>query len=118
MASERFDSTFRLGDAITIVVKVKPFLDVSIPAGANNYLPVSCVNIAIFDSEIEENAIVQDVMKEVPNRPGYYFYRFQSTPDMKSGVYTAISEATVKLDGVFQKNRNVQEFRLVNDGVL
>lgn len=118
MTSERFDNTHRLGDALTIVVKVKPFLDVSLPPGSNNYLPVSCVNIAIFDPEVEEVAVVQDTMKPVPNRPGWYYYRFQTTPDMKEGVYTVISEATCKIDGQILKNRNVQEFRLVNDGVM
>jgi len=120
MAQERFDSTFRVGDAVTIIVKVKPYIDVSLPPSANDYRRVSCVKIAIYDPQEE---LVEDTrenprdMLPVPNRPGWYYYRYQTTPDMEQGVYTAIATAYCKIDTQVYQNRNVQEFRLVNDGI-
>lgn len=120
MTQERFDSTFRVGDAVTIVVKVKPFIDVSIPPSANDYQNVSCVKIALYDPQedlVEDNSGQERTMTQVPNRPGWYFYRYQTTPDMQPGLYTAIATAYCRIDGQILQNRNVQEFRLVNDGI-
>lgn len=117
---ERFDTSFRVGDAVTVVVKVKPFIDVSIPPSANDYQKVSCVKIAIYDPEenlVEDNSTNARTMSEVPNRAGWYFYRYQTTPDMQPGVYTAIATAYCQIDGQILQSRNVQEFRLINDGI-
>jgi len=117
MTADRFDNAFRVGDAVTIVVKVKPFIDVSIPPSANEYRNVSCVNISIYGPDDDDTLVHEGVMNSVPNRPGWYFYRYQTTIDMQPGSYTVISVATCRIDGQFFTNRNVQQISLVDDGI-
>lgn len=120
MAQNRFDPVFRVGDSITIKVNVKPFVDVSIPPSANDYQNVSCVKLGIYDPNdelVEDNSGEERTMTQVPNRPGQYFYRYQTTPDMQPGEYTAIAIVYCRIDGQVRQNRNVQHFTLLNDGV-
>lgn len=115
---ERYDQAYRRGDAISFVVKHKPFIDVSIPPSANDYRPASCMNISIYNEDLTETLINCACMKEVPNRPGWYFYRYQTTKEMQEGVYTAIVTSVTTIDGEDYTNRNVQEFRLTDDHIL
>ena len=115
---ERFDQVFRRGNAITFVVKHKPFIDLSIPPSANDYRPASCMNISIYGETLTEPLLNSASMRQIPNRPGWYYYRYQTTPQMLAGVYTAIITSITTIDGVDYTTRNVQEFRLVDDGIL
>lgn len=118
MASGNHDSAYRVGDSVTVVIKSKPFIDVTLPPSSNEYRKVSCMKIAMYDSTEEENLIHNGEMTEVPNRPGWYFYRWQTTPDMKPGVYTLIGTSQVSIDGQIHSNRIVQQIRLLNDGIF
>ncbi len=118
MSSESFDNVYRRGDAITFVLKHKPYIDLSIPPSANDYRDATCVTIGIFDSTLKEALIDSSDMKRIPNRPGWYYFRYQSDKDMKTGNYTAICTAITKIDGIDYTTRNVQEFRLVDDGIF
>lgn len=116
--TERYDQVYRRGDCITFVVKHKPFIDLSIPASANDYRPASCMNISIYNEKKTETLLATCAMRQVPNRPGWYYYRYQTNPQMVAGVYTAIVTSITTIDGIDYTNRNVQEFRLVDDGIL
>lgn len=115
---ERYDQAYRRGDAITFVVKHKPYIDLSIPPSAQDYRDASCMNISIYSEEIGEELLKSATMTSVPNRPGWYYYRYQTTPQMLEGVYTAIITSITRIDGIDYTSRNVQEFRLVDDKVL
>lgn len=115
---ERYDHAFRIGDAITFKANHRPYIDLSIPASQNDLRDASCINISIYDETLKETILSCDNMVRIPNRPGQYFYRFQTTRNMKPGVYVAIITAITRIDGKDYTNRNVQEFRLINDGVL
>jgi hypothetical protein len=115
---ERYDQAYRRGDAITFVVKHKPFIDLSIPPSANDYRPASCMNISIWSEDLGEELLTSAEMRQVPNRPGWYFYRYQTTKTMLEGVYTAIITSITTIDGEDYTSRNVQEFRLTDDHIL
>lgn len=115
---ERYDQAYRRGDAITFVAKHKPFIDVSIPPSANDYRPASCINVSVYGETLTEPLLKSAAMNPVPNRPGWYFYRYQTTTEMEEGVYTAIITSTVVIDGNEYTSRNVQEFRLTDDHIL
>lgn len=115
---ERYDQAYRRGDAITFVVRHKPFIDLSIPPSANDYRPASCMNISIYSEDLGETILHSKDMTPVPNRPGWYFYRYQTNKKMLEGVYTAIITSITTIDGNDYTNRNVQEFRLTDDGIL
>jgi len=116
--SDRFDNTYRPGDAVTFILKNKPFVDLGVPASANDYRDASCVTIAVYDTTLEEKLIKTTDMKRVPNRAGWYFYRFQTTVEMKPGVYTVIFTAITRIDGEDLTSKSVQEFRLVDEGIF
>lgn len=109
---------YRRGDAITFLAKHKPFVDVSVPPSANDYRDACCVTIAIYDSTSLENLINNGEMIRVPNRPGWYYYRFQSVRDMPVGVYTSVITTVTKIDGVDYTNRSVNDFRIIDDGII
>jgi hypothetical protein len=113
-----FDNAYRLGDAITLVLKNKPYVDLGVPPTANDYRDAGCVTIAIYDPTQKEKLVQAEDMKKVPGKPGWYFYRFQTTAQMKPGVYTAVFTAITRIDGVDLTSKSVQEFRLMDDGVL
>jgi hypothetical protein len=114
---ERFDQVYRRGNAITFVVKHKPFIDLSIPPSANDYRPATCMNISIYDETQTEELLRSTSMTPVPNRPGWYYYRYQTSTSMVAGLYTAIITSITTIDGIDYTTRNVQEFRLVDDGI-
>lgn len=116
--TDTFDNAHRLGDAITFVIKHKPFVDLGIPPTANDYRDAACVTIAIYDTSLKEKLLLAEDMKRVPNKPGWYFYRYQTTVAMKPGVYTAVITAVTRIDGQDLTTRSVKEFRLINDGVF
>lgn len=113
--AEGYDNTFRKGDAITLVLKHKPYIDLSIPPSANSYNDASCVTVGIYSPNKAETLVESADMKRVPNRPGWYFYRYQTTRDMAEGIYTAIFTTVTKIDCVEYTSRNVQEFILQDD---
>lgn len=115
---ERYDQAYRRGDAITFLVRHKPFIDLSIPPSAQDYRDASCMNISIYDETLTETLLKCADMKKVPNRPGWYFYRYQTTPQMLEGVYVAIITSITTIDGEDYTSRNVQEFRLTSDRIL
>ena len=115
--AEQFDTIYRKGDAIVFLLKHKPYIDLGVPASSNEYRDASCVNIGIYDPTKDENLVKSDDMKKVPNRPGWYYYRFQTTRDMQIGIYTVIMTAITKIDGENFSNRSVQQFRLMSDSL-
>lgn len=114
---DQYDSLYRRGDAITFVLKHKPYLDLSIPPSAQEYKDASCVNIGIYDPSSTEELIYSTDMKKVPNRQGWYYYRYQTTKDMAIGLYTVIFTAITRIDGVDYSSRSVQQFRLISDAL-
>jgi hypothetical protein len=90
----------------------------SIPPSANDYNDATCVTIGIFSSDLREKLLEGTSMIHVPNRPGWYYFRYQTTVTMRKGVYTAICTAITNIDGVDYTTRNVQEFRLIDDGIF
>jgi hypothetical protein len=112
------DKVYRRGNAITFVIKHKPFIDLSIPPSANDYRPASCVNISIYDETLNETLLNCQTMTAVPNRPGWYFYRYQTTTSHQPGLYTAIITVITTIDNTDYTTRQVQEFRLVDDNIL
>lgn len=118
MGTESYDHCYRRGECITFVLKHKPFIDLSIPPSSNDYRDASCVNVAVYGTSLKEQKLGGGVMSKVPNRPGWYFYRYQTTPEMLAGVYTAIFTTITTIDGKDYTSRNIQEFRLLDDGIL
>jgi hypothetical protein len=118
MSAEAFDNVYRRGDAIVFVLKHKPYIDLSIPPSANDYRDATCVTIGVFAATIREKLVDGAPMLSVPNRPGWYYFRYQTDVTMKPGVYTAIITAITKIDSIDYTTRNVQEFRLVDDGLV
>lgn len=116
--SIRYDNSFRKGDAITFILKNKPYVDLSIPASANDYRNSNCSTIAIFDATEQEVLLEAQEMKSVPNRPGWYYYRFQTLRSYKTGIYTAIFTVITTIDSVPLTTRSIQEFRLQDDGIV
>lgn len=116
--SDNVDNVYRRGDAITLLLKHKPFIDVSLPPSSNEYRDATCVTFAIYDTTHDENMIFSDQMKRVPNRVGWYFYRYQTTRDMFTGLYTIIYTTITRIDGQDLTTRAVQQFRLLDDGVV
>lgn len=116
--AEAFDSVYRRGDSIVFLLKHRPYIDLSIPASANDYQDATCVTIGIFGATLKERLVDSANMTKVPNNPGWYYFRYQTSISMKVGVYTAICVAITKIDGVDYSTRNVQEFRLVDDGLF
>ncbi len=116
--SDEVDSVFRRGDAITLLLKHKPFIDLGLPPSSNEYRDATCVNFAIYDTTKAEALVFSDQMKRVPNRVGWYFYRYQTTRDMLVGLYTVIYTAITRIDGEDFTSRSVQQFRLMDDGVV
>lgn len=117
MAADQFDTMYRRGDAIVFVAKHKPYLDLGLPPSSNEYRDASCMNIGIFDASLQENLIHSADMQRVPNRPGWYFYRFQTTKDMAIGLYTVIFTAITNIDSTNYSTRSVQQFRLISDAL-
>lgn len=115
--SDQFDTVYRRGDAIVFILKHKPYLDLGLPPSSNEYRDATCVNIGIFDPTTQEALVKSDDMKRVPNRPGWYYYRYQTTRDMATGLYTVIMTAITKIDGENFSNRTVQQFRLLSDAL-
>lgn len=116
--SDTTDNVYRRGDAITFLLKHKPFIDVSLPPSSQEYRDATCINIAIYGTTPEESLIFSGQMKRVPNRVGWYFYRYQTTRDMFTGLYTVIYTSVTKIDGEDLTSRAVDQFRLYDDGVL
>ena len=116
--SDTIDSVYRRGDALTLLLKHKPFIDVSLPPSSNEYRDATGVTFAIYGSDKEEHLVFSDKMKRVPNRVGWYFYRFQTTRDMDVGLYTVIYTTITRIDSEDLTSRSVQQFRLMNDGVV
>lgn len=116
--SDTTDNIYRIGDSITLLLKHKPFIDLSIPPDSNEYRDATCVNFAIYDDTSSETLITQGQMKKVPNKNGWYFYRYQIPDNINPGVYTVIFTSTTRIDGEDLISRSVQEFRVIGDGVL
>jgi hypothetical protein len=116
--SEQYDNTYRPGDAITFLLKNKPFIDLGVPPSANDYRDAGCVTVAVYDTTLKEKLVQASDMKKVPNRPGWYYFRFQTTANMKPGVYTAVFTAITRIDGEDFTSKSVQEFRLTSEGIL
>jgi len=115
---ETYDSAYRRGDAITFVFKHKPYVDLSLPPCSNEYRDAICVTLAIYDSTQKERLVYAVDMTRVPNRPGWYFHRYQTHPNMPSGIYTVIFTSLTKIDGIEYTNRAVQDFELMDDGIV
>lgn len=115
--ADRFDNVYRKGDAIVFILKHKPYIDLGLPPSSNEFRDASCVNIGIYDPSTDEVLIKSDDMKRVPNRPGWYYYRYQTTRDMADGLYTVILNAITKIDGENFASRSVQQFRLMSDKI-
>lgn len=115
MPADRFDTTYRRGDAITFVLKHKPFIDIGLPPSANEYRDASCVNISIYDPTKEEKLVFSGDMPRVPNRPGWYYFRYQTKTDMPEGLYTVIYKVITRIDGIDYASRQVEQFRLISD---
>jgi hypothetical protein len=113
-----FDNAYRLGDAITFVLKNKPYVDLGVPLTANDYRDAGCVTVAVYDTTQQEKLIHAADMKKVPNKAGWYYHRFQSTTQMKPGVYTVVFTAITRIDGEDMTSKSIQEFRLMNDEVF
>ena len=116
--SDIVDSVYRRGDAITLLLKHKPFIDLSLPPSSNEYRDATCVTVAIYDTSEDETVIFSAQMKRVPNRTGWYYYRYQTTRDMLVGLYTVIYTTVTRIDGEDLTSRAVQQFRLMNDGIV
>lgn len=114
----RYDNCYRKGDAITFILKNKPYVDLSIPASANDYRNANCVTLAIYDATQEETLLEAKEMTKVPNRTGWYYYRFQTLRSYKTGIYTAIFTVITNIDNVPLTTRSIQEFRLQDDGIV
>lgn len=112
------DSAYRRGDAITFLIKHKPFIDVSIPPSSNDYRDACCVTIAIYDSSLKELLVEACDMTRVPNRPGWYFYRYQTDRDMHIGTYIAAITTITKIDGKDYSSRSLREFTILDDGII
>lgn len=109
------DGSYKKGDSITFLVKHKPFIDLSLPPSSNEYRDATCITFAIYDSTEKETLVFTDSMKRVPNRNGWYYYRYQTARDMLSGLYTVIFTSVTRIDGQDFNTRNVQQFRLMDD---
>lgn len=118
MSADGFDNCYRKGDAITFLLKHRPYIDLGLPPSANDYRDATCVTLAIYDQNLRETLLEAVDMTRVPNRPGWYFYRYQTGRHMAEGVYTAIITAITTIDGTPLSSRNVQEFRLLDDGIV
>jgi hypothetical protein len=116
--AEGYDNTFRRGDAITLLLTHRPYINLGIPPSANDYNDASCVTVAIYGPDKKEIMVETVDMKRVPNRPGWYYYRYQTTREMSIGVYTVIFTAVTLIDGTEYSTRNVQEFILQDDGIV
>jgi len=116
--SDTSDTVYRRGDALTLLLKHKPFIDVSLPPSSNEYRDATGVTFAIYGVDKQEHLIFSDNMKKVPNRPGWYFYRFQTTRTMGIGLYSVIYTTITRIDGEDLTSRSVQQFRLMNDGLV
>ena len=112
------DGVYRRGDAITFLAKHKPFVDVSIPPSANDYRDACCVTIAIYDSTSLEHLVDNGEMVRVPNRPGCYYYRYQTHKEMPTGTYTTVITTVTKIDSTDYTNRVIGEFNLLDDGIV
>lgn len=113
-----FDTPYRIGDAITFVLKNKPYVDLGIPASSNDYRDAGCVTVAIYDTSEKEKLVHSAEMTKVPNKSGWYYYRFQTTTAMKPGVYAVIFTAITRIDGQDLTTKSVQEFRLMDNEVV
>lgn len=116
--SDVVDNVYRRGDAITLLLKHKPFIDLGLPPSSNEYRDATCVTFAIYDTTADEAIVFSDQMKRVPNRPGWYYYRYQTTRDMFTGLYTVIYTTITRIDNDDFTSRAVQQFRLMDDGVV
>lgn len=112
------DTVYRIGDSITLLLKHKPFIDLGLPPSSNDYRDATCVTYAIYDSTEIETKLTEGVMKRVPNRTGWYFYRYQTVRGMNPGLYTVIFTTVTRIDGEDLSSRSVQQFRLVDDGLI
>ena len=112
------DTVYRIGDSITLLLKHKPFIDLGLPPSSNDYRDATCVSFAIYDSTVEDTQILEGTMKRVPNRSGWYFYRYQTKRGMNPGLYTVIFTSITRIDGEDLTSRAVQQFRLVDDGLI
>ena len=116
--SDSNDTAYRLGDALTLLLKHKPFIDVSLPPSSNEYRDANSVTFAIYGTDKDEHLVFSDKMKRVPNRTGWYFYRYQTNRSMKPGLYTVIYTTVTRIDGEELTSRSVQQIRLMNDGLV
>lgn len=115
---ETYDTVYRLGDAVTFIFKHKPYVDLGISPCSNEYRDAICVTLAIYGTTVPEPLLYAIDMVRIPNRPGWYYTRYQTNKNMKPGVYTAIFTSVTKIDGIEYTNRAVQEFEMLNDGIV
>lgn len=103
------------GDAVTFLLKHKPYIDLGVAPSANDYRDACCVTFAIYDTTQDERLIESNQMTRVPNRPGWYYYRYQTTRSMKSGIYTVTFTTVTTIDGIDYTNREVKELIVTED---
>jgi hypothetical protein len=83
----------------------------------NDYRPASCMTLAVYGADLKESILKSCNMAPVPNRPGWYFYRYPIPKTLKAGLYTAIITSITRIDGNDYSNRNMQEFRVLDDDI-
>jgi hypothetical protein len=109
---------YKRGDAITFIVKHKPFIDIGLPPTAQEYRDACCITWAIYDTSNLENLIDSGEMKRVPNRPGWYFARYQTIRNMEIGLYTVVFTTVTSIDGKDYTTRAIKEITILDDGVV
>lgn len=70
-------TAYRVGDNILITVSNRPWVDMTVPLESNDYRSAEEANIKIYGPC--EELLMDAEMCEVPGRPGWYYFNYQTT---------------------------------------
>ena len=88
------DAEFRRGDAITIFIKNRPYIDFEVPPDLNDFRDADYTEVKIYNPE--EELILQSPLRKAGEH-GWYYYRFQTSYDSMEGLYKVVVKLTTEI---------------------
>lgn len=90
-------TNYTCGDTVTIIATNRPIVDFSTQPDLNDYKWAKEARITIYN-ELND-IVVDDIMCQIPNKPGHYLYRYKTNCDCRNyGIFRVVISMINEVD--------------------